>query len=159
MQRLREAAILIPDGVENAAMVAAKGSGVSLFDTLYGAVKFFTEEHIQWDVVDASMDWSDLRTLLVATPPANEAALGKLEAFVASGGSFLSIRTRSSPRHLSPRVGMPCSESRAPNMANIPALTTRQAAAWPKACPTWRTMFTLRASNSSRRQEARSSRA
>ncbi|MFN6043906.1 MAG: hypothetical protein ACK49I_00385 [Verrucomicrobiota bacterium] len=88
MQRLREAAILIPDGVENAAMVAAKGSGVSLFDTLYGAVKFFTEEHIQWDVVDASMDWSDLRTLVVATPPANEAALGKLEAFVANGGSL-----------------------------------------------------------------------
>ncbi len=89
MKRLREAAILIPDGVENAAMVAAKGNGVSLFDTLYGAVKFFTEEHIQWDVVDASMDWSDLRTLVVATPPATEAALGKLEAFVADGGSLL----------------------------------------------------------------------
>ena len=89
MQRLREAAILIPDGVESAAMATAKGSGASLFDTLYGAVKFFTEEHIQWDVVDASMDWSDLRTLVVATAPATEAALGKLEAFVASGGSLL----------------------------------------------------------------------
>ncbi|MEI6337550.1 MAG: hypothetical protein WCQ57_03080 [Verrucomicrobiota bacterium] len=88
MQRLRDAAILIPDGVENAAMVAAKGSSVSLFDTLYGAVKFFTEEHIQWDVVDASMDWSDLRTLVVATAPANEAALGKLEVFAANGGSL-----------------------------------------------------------------------
>ncbi len=89
MKRLREAAILVPDGVESAAMVAAKGSGVSLFDTLYGAVKFFTEEHIQWDVVDASMDWSNLRTLVVATPPSTEAELNKLEAFVAAGGSLL----------------------------------------------------------------------
>ncbi len=89
MKRLREVAILVPDGVESAAMVAAKSSGVSLFDTLYGAVKFLTEEHIQWDVVDASMDWSGLRTLIVSTPPITEAALDKLEAFVTGGGSLL----------------------------------------------------------------------
>jgi len=89
MQRLSEVAILVPDGVESAAMVTARGSGASLFDTLYGAVKFFTEEHIQWDVVDASMNWNDLRSLVVATPPASEEALSKLEAFVADGGTLL----------------------------------------------------------------------
>jgi len=89
MKRLREAAILVPDGVESAAMVAAKESGPSLFDTLYGMAKFFTEEHVQWDVIDASMNWEELTLLVLARPPATEEGFEKLRGFVTGGGSLL----------------------------------------------------------------------
>ena len=89
MERCREAAILVPDGVESAAMVASKASVVSLFDSLYGAAKLFTEEHVQWDVIDATMSWEGLQLLVVASPPVSEDELIKLEAFVENGGRLL----------------------------------------------------------------------
>jgi len=89
MERCREAAILVPGGVESAAMISSKAAGVSLFDSLYGAAKIFTEEHVQWDVVDATMSWEELQLLVVASPPVSEGELIKLEAFVENGGRLL----------------------------------------------------------------------
>ncbi len=89
LERAREVAILVPAGVESAAMVCGKQSGPSLFDKLYGAEKFLMEEHAQWDVVDSTMSWDGLRALVVAKTPMNDAELEKLERFVSDGGALL----------------------------------------------------------------------
>lgn len=89
MKRACEAAILVPSGVEVAAMVAAKEVGPSLFDTIHGMAKIFTEEHVQWDVIDAAMNWEGLSLIVVVRSPATEEEFEKLRDFVSKGGRLL----------------------------------------------------------------------
>ena len=85
----REAAILVPGGVDSGAHNACKQSGPTLFDSLYGAAKLFMETHRQWTVVDPAMDWGGVELLAVLAAPATAAELARLAAFVASGGHLL----------------------------------------------------------------------
>jgi hypothetical protein len=90
MERAREAAILVPEGVEtNSAVGTGKGGAIDIHDCVNGAGKLFMEGHIQWDVIDPSMPLDDLTAAILVHPYLTNDYIDKLEAFVTGGGTLI----------------------------------------------------------------------
>lgn len=90
MERTREVAILIPEGVEsNAAAGTGKGGVIDLWDCVYGAGKLLMEGHFQWDVIDPSMSLDGLSAAVLIHPYLTNEYIDKIEAFVSGGGMLI----------------------------------------------------------------------
>ncbi len=90
MERSREVAILIPEGIEsNTAVGTEKVGAIDVWDCVYGAGKLFMEEHLQWDVLDPSMSLHGLTAAVLIHPYLTTEYIDKLEVFVTGGGTLI----------------------------------------------------------------------
>lgn len=90
MERAREVAILVPDGIEtNAAVVSKLERKVNIFDSLYGSTKLLMEGHYQWDVRSREMGFAGCSTLVLIHPFLDAGYIAELQRFVESGGTLV----------------------------------------------------------------------
>jgi hypothetical protein len=89
MERLREVAICVPNGVESNTAVAGKSASLDVWDTLYGAAKACMEGHFQWDVIDPDMNLDGLDCVIQAHAQVDANWLAKIADFVGDGGTLL----------------------------------------------------------------------